>query len=92
MEFDLQNDNEKSGKAQRSVIFCNDIVGLVEHIVDQRDLPPDEYMIKVNIDGVVGFLNFCINILNSQKEQTKHKFSYSRGAFSQAFYNSGMNY
>ena len=25
MEFDVQNDDEKSGKAQRSVLFCNDI-------------------------------------------------------------------
>ena len=35
MEFDVQNDDEKSGNTQRSVIFFNDIVGLVEHIVDQ---------------------------------------------------------
>ena len=39
--------NFLSVKARRSLIFCNDIVGLVEHTVDQRDLPPDKYMIKV---------------------------------------------
>ena len=80
MEFDVQNDDEKSGKAQRSVIFCNDIVGLVEHTVDQRDLSPNEYMIKVGIDGGSGFLKIYMNILNRQKEQTKHKFSNSRDA------------
>ena len=78
------------GKAQRSVIFCNGIVGLVEHIIDQCDHPPDECMIKVGIDGGGGFLKVCMNILNSQNEQTKNYFSYSRGAFSQAFYDSGV--
>ena len=80
----------KKGKAQRSVIFCNDIVRLVEQIFDQRDLPPDGYIIKVGIDRGDGFLKVCLNILNSQKEQTKHKFSYSKGACSQAFYDSGV--
>ena len=62
---------------------------MVEHILDQSDLP-DEFMIKVAIDGGGGLIKVCINILNSQKEQTKHKFSYSKDAFSQAFYDSGM--
>ena len=61
----------KKGKAQRSVIFCNDIVRLVEQIFDQRDLPPDGYIIKVGIDRGDGFLKVCLNILNSQKEQNK---------------------
>ena len=55
MEIDVQDNDKKSGKAQRSVTFCYYIIGLVEHIVDQRDLPPDEYMIKVGIVKGVGF-------------------------------------
>ena len=90
MEFDVQNDDEKSGKTQRSVIFCSDIVVLVEHIVNQRDLSPDKCMVKVGIDGGGGILKVCMNILNSQKEQMKHKISYSRGAFSQAFNDLGV--
>ena len=50
------------------------IVGLVGHTVNQRDLPPDEYIIKVGIDGGGGFLKVCMNILNIQKEQTKKSF------------------
>ena len=52
------------------------IFGLVEHIVDQIDLPPDEYMIKVGIDGGGGFLIVFMNILKSRKVQARHKFSY----------------
>ena len=74
MEFDIQNDDEKSGKAQHSVIFFNDIFGLVEHIVDQCDLPPDEYIIKVGIDEGGGFLRVCMNILSSQEEQKNINF------------------
>ena len=59
------------------------IFGLTEYIVDQLDLPPDEYMIKVGIDGRGGFLKVFMNILNSQRVQAKHKFS-------QAFYDSGV--
>ena len=66
------------------------IFGLAEHIVDQLDLPPDEYMIKVGIDGEGGFLKVFMNILNSRKVQAKHKFFYSNDAFSQAFYDSGV--
>ena len=62
------------------------IVGLVGHTVNQRNLPPDEYIIKVGIDGGGGFLKVCMNILNIRKEQTKKKFSYSKGACAQAFY------
>ena len=45
-------------------------------------------MIKVydqTINGGAEFLKVCVNILNSQREQTKHKFSYSKGVCSQAF-------
>ena len=45
-------------------------------------------MIKVGIDGGGDFLKVSMNILISQNKQAKHKFSYSRGAFSQAFYDS----
>ena len=82
MEFGVSNGDEQSGKAQCSVIFWNDIVGFVEHIVEQRDLLPNQCMIKAGIDEGDGFSKVCMYILNIQKEQTKHKFSYSKGACS----------
>ena len=77
--MDSSNKSERMDekKVERTLVYCHDISGLIDHIYQHRELSQeDRYYIKIGIDGGRSFLKVCLNLekydnFTSQDNQNK---------------------
>ncbi|KAK6188168.1 hypothetical protein SNE40_004411 [Patella caerulea] len=74
-----------TSKVKRSVVYCHDLTGLIDHVIEFRGGSVGEYMIKVGIDGGGSFQKFCVNIIRTPDATAK----YSEGTFASKFVDGG---
>ncbi|KAK6181780.1 hypothetical protein SNE40_009567 [Patella caerulea] len=84
---------DETGKVTRSVVYCNDLVGLVGHVMESRGVIGD-HMIKIGIDCGGSFLKFCLNVVSCEGEGAgslpSKRAKYQDGAFAKNFVDSGV--
>jgi hypothetical protein len=84
---------EDTAKVVRQVIYCNDIKGLIDNVIDYRGGCEGDYMIKVGIDGGGGFLKFCLNIIKADDDTSspdRKRSKYAEGAYHSQFVDGGV--
>jgi hypothetical protein len=52
--------------ASCTVVYCNDVVGLIDLVCEKRNLDKENVSIKIGIDTGGDFLKFCLNISNAE--------------------------
>ena len=98
LEFDSHDKNERESgiRVSRSVSYCNDLSGLLQYLVKERGFESEEELRKkIGVDAGGGFLKVCLNLeeethVQSENISKKQRFSYTRGAFSSQFKDSGV--
>ena len=83
-------------KVERTLVFCNNLPGLIDHICHHREIDQeDRYYIMIGIDGGGSLLKVCFNLEKYDplvnQESLNKKWSYATGAFSKKFKDSGVN-
>ena len=95
-EFDSSNKDERSQgiKVKRSVVYCNNLPGLLELVTNARGNTKDDCWQKTGMDGGGDFLKICLNIEKNEKSvpstEKKPRFTYSEGAFASKYKDSGV--
>ncbi|KAJ6637216.1 Protein doublesex [Pseudolycoriella hygida] len=75
----------------RSVVYCNNLVGLIEWIQGKREL--QDVRIKIGIDGGGNFLKLCVTIqssTNDDDDEAVKRHKYKDGVLSKKFLDSGV--
>ena len=97
-EMDSSAEERVGGqKVKRSVVYCNDLDGLITHLRQRRGFHPrTRHFVKIGIDGGGSFLKFCLNRERQKDELSspasqKTKWSYATGACSEKFKDSRVH-
>ena len=98
VQFDSHNKDERQSgiRVTRSVSYCKDLLGLLQYLVKERGFESEEELRKkIGVDAGGGFLKVCLNLeeensSHSENIAVKKRSSYSDGAFSSHFKDSGV--
>ena len=50
--------------------ICNDIQSLIDKVIAERNLPADDALVRVGIDGGGGFLKICVSIFDIHNQHS----------------------
>lgn len=87
--------NKKTEVTTKTLVFCNNVKNLIEHIKKQRKIT-NKVHIKIGIDGGGGFLKICASILSEKSEpdtinvQKSCRSKYTEGVAAKKFKESGV--
>ena len=64
----------KEIKEQRSIVLCNNVENIVWELKEKRDLDTYNHLVKIGIDGGLGFLKVCmiVTIFNQGDQESGH--------------------
>ena len=48
---------------RRAVAYCTDPAGLIQRVLHQRQVSPNEALVKIGIDGGGGFMKVCLSVV-----------------------------
>lgn len=63
-------------KVTKPVVYCNDLIALIDHIKCHRDLD-DDCLVRIGIDGGGGFIKVCLSIFNESNVHSDQRLSKS---------------
>lgn len=72
----LKKTKKEEVMSVEDLVFCNDLKGLIQHIVTARNLY--EYHLKFGIDGGGGFLKICMSVQSTNAETLNVSYKTSK--------------
>jgi hypothetical protein len=78
---------------ERSTVSCTDVDGLLQKIIEMRNLRKDDLLIKIGIDGGGGFIKICLTMFSSDplsEYGTNSRSSYDAGVAAKKLKYSGV--
>ena len=88
-----QKIKKKIVEKQRWAVVCSDFEGLIEFLMEMRDIDPELEEVLIGFDDGQGFLKLMLlvqSLLDREPDRERKRLKFSDGVFAKTFRNSGV--